>query len=66
MSCKYCNGSKEAIRTEIDNEAYFTIVIDDPEYPSGYLIDIYKNDDTDMLYSFFVPQCPMCGGKPNV
>lgn len=66
--CEYCNGSKKPIKTEVDQEAHFTLTPDDSEYPEGFLLDVYKKQDDGgddgwgtWMYSFIVPCCPMCG-----
>ena len=64
--CEYCDGSKKPIETEADGEAYMTVMVDDPEYPEGFLLDVYSMcPDADggypLTFSFIVPRCPMCG-----
>lgn len=60
--CDYCDGSKKPIETEIDSEAYMTVMPDDPEYPDEFILDVYgKLNEGGVWYSFTVPRCPMCG-----
>lgn len=65
--CEYCDGSKKPIYTEVDTEAYMTLTPDDYEYPEGFLLDVYgrlaNGEWGDLVYSFVVPCCPMCGRK---
>ena len=64
--CEYCDGSKKPIETEVDGDAYMTVMVDDPEYPEGFLLDVYSMcTDADggypLTFSFIVPRCPICG-----
>lgn len=65
--CKYCDGSKNSIETEVDGDAYIKITPDDSEYPEGFLLDVYSNvvsvRGNPLWYSFIVPCCPMCGRR---
>ena len=59
--CKYCDGCKKPIETEVDGDGFFTITPDDAEYPEGFLLDVYRKRWNIAAYSFIIPRCPMCG-----
>ena len=65
--CEYCDGSKKPIATEVDGEAHITLTPDDYEYPEGFQLDVYgrleNREQGDLVYSFIVPCCPMCGRR---